>query len=48
MDGEPIRDKCAAVGFKSFPDHWLDARNEPVWQKIVMEDPRIKKVILHR
>jgi hypothetical protein len=26
----------------------LDARNEPVWQKVAMEDPRIKKVILHR
>lgn len=48
VDGEPIRDKCTAVGFKSFPDHWLDAHNEPVWQKVIMEDPRIKKVIMHR
>jgi hypothetical protein len=24
-----------AVGFKSFPDHWMDVRNEPVWQDYV-------------
>lgn len=52
-DGEPLVHSSAmtttkAIGFKSFPDHWLDVHNEHVWQESIMEDFRIKKVILHR
>jgi len=45
---EPINESFKAVGFKSFPDHWTDVRNEDVWQKCIMDDVRIKKIILHR
>jgi hypothetical protein len=37
-----------AVGFKSFPDHWMDVRNEPVWQDRALDDLRVKKIIMFR
>jgi hypothetical protein len=37
-----------AVGFKSFPDHWIDVRNEHIWQDSLLEDLRVKKIVLHR
>ena len=46
--GDLIKPHFRAVGFKSFPDHWLEVRNEHVWQGAVLEDLRVKKVILHR
>mmetsp|Transcript_3482 Transcript_3482/g.5875 ORF Transcript_3482/g.5875 Transcript_3482/m.5875 type:complete len:186 (+) Transcript_3482:232-789(+) len=45
---EPIRPKFKAVGFKSFPEHWTDVRNEHIWQDAILEDLRVKKVILYR
>jgi hypothetical protein len=47
-DGSLINEKFKAVGFKSFPDHWKDVRNEHIWQKAIMNDFRIKKVVLYR
>ena len=43
-----IKPNGKAVGFKSFPEHWTDVRNEAVWQQAILEDLRVKKVILHR
>ncbi|KAL3924944.1 MAG: hypothetical protein SGILL_000734 [Bacillariaceae sp.] len=43
-----IKPKGKVVGFKSFPDHWTDVRNEGVWQEVILEDFRVKKVILKR
>jgi hypothetical protein len=48
FDGEPIVQDFKAVGFTSFPDHWTEARNEPIWQKEIMDDIRIKKIVLQR
>ena len=45
---ESIRPNAIAVGFKSFPEHWLDARNEHVWHEHVLQDLRVKKIVLHR
>eukprot|EP00980_Cylindrotheca_fusiformis_P023412 scaffold10472_cov126-Cylindrotheca_fusiformis.AAC.7 len=39
---------CKAVGFKSFPEHWIDTRNEDVWRESLLEDLRVKKIILRR
>ncbi|KAG7347361.1 glycosyl transferase family 2 protein [Nitzschia inconspicua] len=44
----PIKPRGKAVGFKSFPDHWTDGRNEDVWRETILEDFRIKKIILRR
>eukprot|EP00557_Chaetoceros_sp_GSL56_P014465 CAMPEP_0176484940 /NCGR_PEP_ID=MMETSP0200_2-20121128/4773_1 /TAXON_ID=947934 /ORGANISM="Chaetoceros sp., Strain GSL56" /LENGTH=514 /DNA_ID=CAMNT_0017881549 /DNA_START=1567 /DNA_END=3108 /DNA_ORIENTATION=+ len=40
--------RSKAVGFKSFPDHWTDANNQDVWERKVMDDHRVKKIILVR
>ena len=48
VDGDIINPNCRAVGFKSFPDHWIDVRNEAVWQEHLLDDFRVKKVILYR
>ena len=48
MTNEFIRPGHKAVGFKSFPEHWTDVRNEHVWQDAILEDLRVKKVILYR
>lgn len=45
---EHIKPSFKAVGFKSFPEHWSDVRNEHVWQDAILEDLRVKKVILYR
>ena len=37
-----------AVGFKSFPEHWSEVRNEHIWQDAILEDLRVKKIILYR
>lgn len=37
-----------AVGFKSFPEHWIDVRNEGVWREYLLEDWRVRKIILWR
>ena len=47
-DGTSIKENAKAVGFKSFPDHWTEVQNEPVWQEHILEDFRIKKVVLIR
>ncbi|CAJ1940641.1 unnamed protein product [Cylindrotheca closterium] len=48
-DGEtPIKPGFKAVGFKSFPEHWITPRNEDVWQQEILEDLRVKKIILWR
>jgi len=47
-NGKPINESFKAVGFKSFPDHWTDVRNEPIWQRAIMDDFRVKKIVLHR
>jgi hypothetical protein len=39
---------CKAVGFKSFPEHWTMTRNEGTWKECILEDLRVKKVILWR
>lgn len=46
--GEPIQPNSRAVGFKSFPDHWIDVRNEGFWQQQLLEDFPVKKIILFR
>jgi LPS sulfotransferase NodH len=43
-----INENFKAVGFKSFPDHWKDVRNEPIWQRAIMDDFRVKKIVLQR
>ena len=43
-----IKSKAKAVGFKSFPEHWLDVRNESIWKELILDDLRIKKIVLHR
>jgi glycosyltransferase involved in cell wall biosynthesis/LPS sulfotransferase NodH len=49
VDNVPILPrKTQAIGFKSFPEHWIDVRNEHVWKEYVLEDLRVKKVILYR
>ena len=45
---ETIRPSFKAVGFKSFPEHWTDVRNEHIWQEAILEDLRVKKIILYR
>lgn len=48
-DGKTVvKSRSKAVGFKSFPDHWTEANNYDVWEKEVMEDHLVKKVILVR
>lgn len=47
-NGKDIRPSFKAVGFKSFPEHWADVRNEHIWEDAILEDLRVKKIILHR
>ena len=47
-DGSKIKAKGKAVGFKSFPDHWRDARNEDIWNEDILGDHQVKKIILVR
>lgn len=44
----PVKPRGKSVGFKSFPEHWTDVRNEDIWQESILEDFRIKKIILRR
>jgi len=44
----PIKTGAKAVGFKSFPEHWTDVRNEEVWRECILNDLRVKKIVLHR
>jgi len=44
----PIKSNSKAIGFKSFPEHWIDVRNERVWQEHILEDLRVKKIVLWR
>lgn len=44
----PIKPNSKAIGFKSFPEHWIDVRNEKFWQEYLIEDLRVKKIILRR
>jgi len=43
-----IRQRAKAVGFKSFPEHWGDTHNEDCFQQNIMQDLRVRKIILHR
>lgn len=43
-----IRPQAKAVGFKSFPEHWRDTHNEDCFQQNIIQDLRVKKIILHR
>eukprot|EP00551_Chaetoceros_affinis_P012567 CAMPEP_0203682834 /NCGR_PEP_ID=MMETSP0090-20130426/47203_1 /ASSEMBLY_ACC=CAM_ASM_001088 /TAXON_ID=426623 /ORGANISM="Chaetoceros affinis, Strain CCMP159" /LENGTH=845 /DNA_ID=CAMNT_0050551951 /DNA_START=88 /DNA_END=2622 /DNA_ORIENTATION=+ len=44
----PIKPKFKALGFKSFPEHWIDVRNEQFPQENLVEDLRVKKIVLRR
>lgn len=48
ISGDLIKENCKAVGFKSFPDHWSESRNDPVFETKIMEDIQVKKIILFR
>ena len=48
VSGESIREDTRAVGFKSFPDHWWETRNDSVFDAKIMEDVHVKKVVLFR
>lgn len=47
-NGNEIVPSFKAIGFKSFPEHWTDVRNEDIWVDAILEDLRVKKIILHR
>ena len=47
-NGKEIMPSFKAVGFKSFPEHWSDVRNEHVFQDALLEDLRVKKIVLFR
>jgi glycosyltransferase involved in cell wall biosynthesis len=47
-DEQKIIQSSKAVGFKSFPDHWTEPGNQEVFEREIMEDHRVKKVILVR
>jgi hypothetical protein len=40
--------KKKAIGFKSFPEHWSVVRNDAVWERAILQDLRVKKIILFR
>lgn len=48
ISGNPVKDDAKAVGFKSFPDHWWEARNDSLFERKIMDDVGVKKVILFR
>lgn len=43
-----IRPDARAIGFKSFPEHWTSVRNDQYFQQQLLEDFRVKKIILFR
>lgn len=43
-----IKPHAKAVGFKSFPEHWSDVRNDACFSTPIMQDFRIKKIVLRR
>lgn len=45
---QPIVEDAKIVGFKSFPDHWAGPRNQKIFEKLLLDDHRVKKVILVR
>jgi hypothetical protein len=47
-DGTKIKPRGKVVGFKSFPDHWKDVGNEDVWREHILDNNKVKKVILSR
>ena len=47
-NGTKIKSKGKTVGFKSFPDHWNEVGNEDIWREEILDDPKIKKIILSR
>lgn len=48
MSGTLLKETTKSVGFKSFPDHWWEAKNDHVFQQMLMDDPQVKKIILFR
>jgi LPS sulfotransferase NodH len=46
--GNPIKPHTKSVGFKSFPDHWWEARNDAIFERHIMDDVGIKKIVLFR
>jgi len=45
---DSIKPRAKAVGFKSFPEHWSDVRNDACFLTAIMQDFRIKKIVLRR
>jgi hypothetical protein len=43
----PIKPNFQAVGFKSFPEHWIDVRKEQFWRDQVLEDLRVKSGMMN-
>ena len=48
QDGTKIKPRGKTVGFKSFPDHWKDVGNEEIWRQEILDDPKVKKILLSR
>jgi glycosyltransferase involved in cell wall biosynthesis/LPS sulfotransferase NodH len=48
QEGKNINANAKAVGFKSFPDHWTDIHNDHICERAILDDFRIKKVVLFR
>lgn len=48
VSGELLKEQTRAVGFKSFPDHWWETRNEATFERQIMDNAQVKKVILYR
>ncbi|KAL3909756.1 MAG: hypothetical protein SGILL_007960 [Bacillariaceae sp.] len=48
ISGDPIKTNTKSIGFKSFPDHWWEARNDTVFERHIMDDVGVKKIVLFR
>mmetsp|Transcript_17483 Transcript_17483/g.47688 ORF Transcript_17483/g.47688 Transcript_17483/m.47688 type:complete len:1004 (-) Transcript_17483:1972-4983(-) len=48
VSGDRIKAGSKACGFKSFPDHWWEAQNDSIFQHKIMDDFKVKKVVLFR
>ena len=48
ISGILLKPKAKSVGFKSFPDHWWESRNDHIFEQEIMDDPQVKKVVLFR
>ena len=48
ISGIVIKEGVKTCGFKSFPDHWWEAHNNTVFNSKIMDDFRVKKVVLFR